>query len=129
MVELPVELASASHRKRICRLAEGETTLTAKSNEARARAEASFRKEERAKEGAKAMTEYYANVDGRYDPCGLIGRRRAACTGFRQSVSGSHIFNLTDSPDRAGCLIPPRFACRDVSPSGCANVHARKFIH
>jgi hypothetical protein len=60
-VELPVELASASHRKRICRLAEGETTLTAKSNEARARAEASFRKEERAKEGAKAVTEYYAN--------------------------------------------------------------------
>jgi hypothetical protein len=35
--------------------------LTAKSNKARARAEASFRKEERAKEGAKAVTEYYAN--------------------------------------------------------------------
>ena len=30
-------------------------------NEARARAEASFRKEERAKEGAKAMIEYQAN--------------------------------------------------------------------
>jgi hypothetical protein len=35
--------------------------LTAKSNDARARAEASFRKEERAKEGAKAMMEYQAN--------------------------------------------------------------------
>jgi hypothetical protein len=31
--------------------------LTTKSDEARARAEASFRKEEHAKEGAKAMTE------------------------------------------------------------------------
>ena len=30
-------------------------------NKARARAEASFRKEERAKEGAKAMMEYQAN--------------------------------------------------------------------
>ena len=38
-----------------------ETTLTTESNEARARAEASFRKEERAKEGAKAMMEYQAN--------------------------------------------------------------------
>ena len=36
-------------------------TLAIKPNEARARAEASFRKEERAKEGAKAMTEYQAN--------------------------------------------------------------------
>jgi len=36
-------------------------TLTTKSNEARARAEASFSKEERAKEGAKAMMEYLAN--------------------------------------------------------------------
>jgi hypothetical protein len=37
-------------------------TLTTQSNEqARARAEASFKKEERAKEGAKAMTEYQAN--------------------------------------------------------------------
>jgi hypothetical protein len=36
--------------------------LTTQSNEqARARAEASFKKEERAKEGAKAMTEYQAN--------------------------------------------------------------------
>jgi hypothetical protein len=36
--------------------------LKAQSNEAaRARAEASFRKEERAKEGAKAMMEYQAN--------------------------------------------------------------------
>lgn len=36
--------------------------MKAQSNEAaRARAEASFRKEERAKEGAKAMMEYQAN--------------------------------------------------------------------
>jgi hypothetical protein len=48
-------------RKRILRVAERETILTAKSNDARARAEASFRKEERAKEGAKAMIEYQAN--------------------------------------------------------------------
>ena len=31
-------------------------------NEARARSEASFRKEERAKDGAMAMTEYQANI-------------------------------------------------------------------
>ena len=43
-------------------IAERETTLTTKSNEARSRAEASFRKEERAKEGAKAMMEYEANI-------------------------------------------------------------------
>jgi len=50
------------HRpKRILQVAERETTLTAKSNDARARAEASFRKEQRAKEGAKAMMEYQAN--------------------------------------------------------------------
>lgn len=37
--------------------------MTTRSNEAaRARAEASFRKEERAKEGAKAMMEYQANA-------------------------------------------------------------------
>jgi len=37
--------------------------LTTRSNEAaRARAEASFRKEERAKEGAKAMMEYQTNA-------------------------------------------------------------------
>jgi hypothetical protein len=35
--------------------------LTVKSDEARARAEATFRKEERAKDGAKAMTEYQTN--------------------------------------------------------------------
>lgn len=35
--------------------------MTARPNEARARAEASFKKEERAKEGAKAMMEYQAN--------------------------------------------------------------------
>ena len=33
-----------------------------RSSEAKARAEASFKKEERAKEGAKAMTEYQANT-------------------------------------------------------------------
>ena len=32
------------------------------SNEARARAEASFRKDERARDGAKAMMEYQANA-------------------------------------------------------------------
>jgi len=36
--------------------------MTTKSNEARARAEASFRKEERAKDGAMAMMEYQANA-------------------------------------------------------------------
>jgi len=45
-----------------CRVVERETTLTTRPNEARARAEASFRKEERAKEGAKAMMEYQANL-------------------------------------------------------------------
>ena len=35
--------------------------MATKPNEARARAEASFRKEERAKEGARAMMEYQAN--------------------------------------------------------------------
>ena len=35
--------------------------MTRESNEARARAEANFTKEERAKEGAKAMMEYKAN--------------------------------------------------------------------
>jgi len=35
--------------------------LTTRSNDARARAEASFTKEQRAKEGAKAMMEYQAN--------------------------------------------------------------------
>ena len=35
--------------------------MTVKSDQARARAEANFRKEERAKEGAKAMMEYQAN--------------------------------------------------------------------
>jgi hypothetical protein len=36
--------------------------LTAQSNEVRARAEASFRKEERAKDGAKAMMDYQAKA-------------------------------------------------------------------
>ena len=49
-------------RKRILQVAEREKTLTTKSNEARTRAEANFRKEERAKEGAKAMMEYQANI-------------------------------------------------------------------
>ena len=35
--------------------------MTIRSDEARARAEANFKKEERAKEGAKAMLEYQAN--------------------------------------------------------------------
>ena len=35
--------------------------MAARSDEARARAEANFKKEERAKEGAKAMMEYQAN--------------------------------------------------------------------
>lgn len=43
-------------------LAERETILTTGSKEARARAEANFRKEERAKDGAKAMMEYQANA-------------------------------------------------------------------
>ena len=54
-------MRAVEFRKRICRLAERETILATESNEARARAEASFRKEERAKEGAKAMIEYQAN--------------------------------------------------------------------
>jgi hypothetical protein len=45
----------------ILQVAERETILTTKSNDPRARAEASFRKEERAKEGAKAMMEYQAD--------------------------------------------------------------------
>jgi hypothetical protein len=40
----------------------GDDTLTTKSNEARARAEASFRKEERAKDGQEAMMEYQAKI-------------------------------------------------------------------
>jgi len=48
-------------RKGILQVAERDTTLTSESNETRARAEASFRKEERAKEGAKAMMEYQAH--------------------------------------------------------------------
>jgi hypothetical protein len=36
--------------------------MTTRSNETRARAEASFRKEERAKDGATAMMEYQANA-------------------------------------------------------------------
>jgi hypothetical protein len=38
-----------------------KSMATIRSNDARARAEASFRKDERAKEGAKAMMEYQAN--------------------------------------------------------------------
>jgi hypothetical protein len=36
--------------------------LTIESNKARARAEASFRKEDRAKDGAKTMMDYQANA-------------------------------------------------------------------
>lgn len=36
--------------------------MTTRSDEARARAEANFKKEERAKDGAKAMMEYQANA-------------------------------------------------------------------
>ena len=50
------------HRRKRRLIAEREMTLTTKSNEARARAEASFRKEERAKEGKEAMMEYQANI-------------------------------------------------------------------
>ena len=42
-------------------LIEEETSLTTRSDDARSRAEANFKKEERAKEGAKAMMEYQAN--------------------------------------------------------------------
>ena len=57
------ELISPSPQTHL-RLAEKETTLTTGSDEARARAraEASFRKEERAKDGATAMMEYQANA-------------------------------------------------------------------
>jgi hypothetical protein len=48
--------------KRVCRCIEKETTLTTGSDEARARAEANFRKQERAKDGAKAMMDYQANA-------------------------------------------------------------------
>ena len=49
------------HHPQTYRLAEWEKALATASNEARTRAEASFRKEQRAKEGAKAMMEYQAN--------------------------------------------------------------------
>jgi hypothetical protein len=48
-------------RKRILQVTASETTLAKTSNDARAQAEASFKKEERAKEGARAMMEYQAN--------------------------------------------------------------------
>ena len=44
------------------RLTEQETTLTTRSDAVRARAEANFRKEERAKDGANALVEYQANI-------------------------------------------------------------------
>jgi hypothetical protein len=62
---------------RILQVAERETTLTTKSNEARARAEASFRKEERAKEGQEAMMEYQANTRSSFDGLGV---RAATCS-------------------------------------------------
>jgi hypothetical protein len=45
----------------LCWHSQQEIILTTGSDAARARAEASFKKEERAKEGAKAMMEYQAN--------------------------------------------------------------------
>jgi hypothetical protein len=42
-------------------LVEGEMTLTSNFDQARARAEKSFKQEERAKEGARAMMEYQVN--------------------------------------------------------------------
>jgi hypothetical protein len=45
----------------LCWHSKQEIILATGSDEARARAEASFKKEERAKEGAKAMMEYQAN--------------------------------------------------------------------
>jgi hypothetical protein len=58
-------LFSLRTRSAACAHTSQETTLAIKSNEehlsaARARAEASFKKEERAKDGALAMTEYLA---------------------------------------------------------------------
>jgi hypothetical protein len=49
-------------QRRVADSTEQETTLTTRVDEARARAEANFRKEERAKDGAKAMMEYEANI-------------------------------------------------------------------
>ena len=59
-------------------------TLAIKPNEARARAEASFRKEERAKEGAKAMTEYQANSRMIRDKDGAIEGASIGQRGSRQ---------------------------------------------
>lgn len=44
-------------------LVEEEMTLTSNLDQARARAEKSFKQEERAKEGARAMMEYQANSE------------------------------------------------------------------
>jgi len=55
------ELIIASRQTHL-RITEEETTLTTQSNEARARAEARFRKEERAKDGAKVIMEYQAHA-------------------------------------------------------------------
>jgi hypothetical protein len=46
--------------RRFLRLIKQERMLATRSDEARARAEASFRKEERARDGEKAMLEYQA---------------------------------------------------------------------
>jgi hypothetical protein len=46
----------------LCWHAKQEKILNTGSDEARARAEASFKKKERAKDGASAMTEYQANI-------------------------------------------------------------------
>jgi hypothetical protein len=50
-------------RKRILQAPKRETTLTARSGAVRARPETNFRKDERAKEGAKAMMEYQSTAD------------------------------------------------------------------
>ena len=55
-------LTRRPHSLMLPRPTEQETRLTTRSDEARARAEANFKKEERAKEGAKAMMEYQANA-------------------------------------------------------------------
>jgi hypothetical protein len=48
--------------KRTAKLANHRRVLLLNANQARARAEASFKKEERAREGAKAMMEYEAEA-------------------------------------------------------------------
>ena len=51
-----------NHCKRICRLAEKGDDIDSGSNEARARAEARFRKDEGVKDSTKAMMGYQASA-------------------------------------------------------------------